>query len=106
MSEDILKADPPKDGARFRAVIGMLAVLGGLAIVVMLIFVSVPTTNRDAIMLALGLVLGWGSTIVSFEFGSSPAGRKAAEAGLRTANPQPKEDGDKLPGAGPAEERP
>lgn len=89
MSEDVLKADPPAAGARFRAVIGLIAIVGGLAIVAALIFFSVPSTNRDAIMLALGLVLGWGSTIVSFEFGSSPAGRKAAEAGLRTANPQP-----------------
>lgn len=89
MSEDILKASPPQAGSRFRAVIGLLAVLGGLTIVVLLIFVSVPASNRDAIMLALGLVLGWGGTIVGFEFGSSPAGRKAAEAGLRTANLQP-----------------
>jgi hypothetical protein len=29
------------------------------------------------------LVLGWGSTVVGYEFGSSPAGRKAAEAGLK-----------------------
>lgn len=88
MSEDILKAAPPRDGSKFRALIGLLAVLGGLAIVTALIFFSVPAQNRDAIMLALGLVLGWGSTVIGYEFGSSPTGRKAAEAGLRTDNPQ------------------
>jgi hypothetical protein len=50
-----------------RVVVGALAMLATLG----------------AGLFALGLVLGWGSTVVGYEFGSSPAGRKAAEAGVR-----------------------
>lgn len=85
MSED-LKSTPPREGARFRAVIGLIVVLGGFACVLALLFVPVPEGNDQAVMLAIGLILGWGATVVGYEFGSSPAGRKAAEVGLR---PQP-----------------
>ena len=50
----------------------------------LLYFVPIPEGNREPLMLALGLVLGWGSTVIGYEFGSSPAGRKAAQAGVRT----------------------
>jgi hypothetical protein len=47
-----------------------------------LYYVQVPEGNKEALLLALGLVLGWGSTVIGYEFGSSPSGRKAAEAGI------------------------
>lgn len=83
--EDVasLAASPPREGAAYRAVIGLVAIVGGLLGLAALYFVPVPPGNRDALMLALGLVLGWGSNVMSYEFGSSPAGRKAADAGLR-----------------------
>jgi hypothetical protein len=60
--------------------------LGGLY------FVPIPEGNREPLLLALGLVLGWGSTIVGYEFGSSPTARKAAEAGCGTThNPEGEE---------------
>lgn len=89
MSDDALKADPPREGARFRALVGLLAIFGGLLGLGGLYFAPIPEGNREPLLLALGLVLGWGSTVIGYEFGSSPAGRKAAEAGLRTPNPQP-----------------
>lgn len=67
----------------FRAVIGFLAVLGGLAGLGALFFVEVPAGNRDALMLGLGAVLGWGAAVIGHEFGGSVAGRKAAEAGIK-----------------------
>ena len=67
----------------FRAVIGLLAVVGGLAGLGALFFVEVPTGNRDALMLGLGAVLGWGAAVIGHEFGGSVAGRKAAEAGIK-----------------------
>ena len=76
-------ASPPCQGALYRAVLGLVALIGGLLGLGGLYFVPIPEGNREPLLLALGLVLGWGSTIVSYEFGSSPAGRKAADAGVK-----------------------
>jgi len=70
--------------ATFRYTIGAVAIVGGLLGFFGLYFVEVPEGNREPLLLALGLVMGWGSTVIGYEFGSSPAGRKAADAGLRT----------------------
>jgi hypothetical protein len=69
----------------FRYVVGALAMLGGIGGLIGLYITEVPAGNRDALMLALGLVLGWGSSIVNGEWGSSPAGRQAAAVGVRLA---------------------
>jgi hypothetical protein len=71
--------------ALFRALLGTLALLGGLGGLAGLYFIPIPEGNREPLLLALGLVLGWGSTVIGYEFGSSPAGRKAADAGVRPA---------------------
>ena len=67
----------------FRAALGLLAMLGGLMGMAGLYFVPIPEANREPLLLALGLVLGWGSTVIGHEYGSSPAGRRAADAGIR-----------------------
>ena len=74
---------PPARDSRFRPALALVALIGGLLGLAGLYFVPIPEGNREPLMLALGLVLGWGSTVIGYEFGSSPAGRKAAEAGLR-----------------------
>lgn len=74
---------PTPSGGRYRAALGIVALLGGLAGMSLLYFVPIPEGNREPLLLALGLVLGWGSTVIGYEFGSSPAGRKAADAGIR-----------------------
>ena len=71
----------------FRAALGLLALLGGLGGLAGLYFIPIPEGNRDALLLALGLVLGWGSTVIGYEFGSSPSGRRAVEAGIRPLAP-------------------
>jgi hypothetical protein len=81
---DSIGAAPPREGALYRAILGLVALVGGLLGLGGLYFVPIPEGNREPLLLALGLVLGWGSTIVSYEFGSSPSGRKAADAGVRT----------------------
>lgn len=68
----------------FRAAVGILALVGGLAGLAGLYFIEVPEGNREPLLLAIGLVLGWGGSVVSHEFGGSVAGRKAAEAGIKT----------------------
>jgi len=82
-SEELLGASPPKEGALYRAVLGLVALIGGLMGLGGLYFLPIPEGNREPLLLALGLVLGWGSTIMGYEFGSSPAGRKAADAGVK-----------------------
>lgn len=78
--------DPTPPFASFRAGLAFLAVTGGLLGMAGLYFVPIPEANREPLLLALGLVLGWGSTVIGYEFGSSPAGRRAAEAGVRTSD--------------------
>lgn len=75
-------APPPREGSVFRGVVGLLAVVGSLAGFAALFFVEVPTGNRDALMLALGIVFGWGSAVVQSEYGASTTGRKAADAAI------------------------
>ena len=82
--ENRMVAGPPKEGSGYRALLGLIALGGGLAGFVLLFFVKVPEGNENALMLALGLVLGWGGTVIAYEFGSSPSGRKAADAGVKT----------------------
>ena len=67
----------------FRAALAIVALAGGLIGMTALFFVPIPAGNREPLLLALGLVLGWGSTVIGYEFGSSPAGRRAADAGIR-----------------------
>lgn len=71
-------------GFIYRTIFGLMALIGGLGGLAGLYFIPIPEGNREPLLLALGLVLGWGSTVIGYEFGSSPAGRKAAEAGVRT----------------------
>jgi uncharacterized membrane protein YccC len=77
--------------ARERSRIGLVALLGGLAGMFCLFFVPIPAGNREALLLALGLVLGWGGCVINYEFGSSPAGRNAALAGTRPLADKPSE---------------
>jgi hypothetical protein len=79
----------PEERDTFRRVIGVLAVVGGFACLVPLYFVPIPDGNKEALLLAIGIVLGWGGTIVTGEWGSSPAGRAAARVALRQADEAP-----------------
>ena len=63
-----------KEKTFFRAVIGITAMLGSLAGFFALFFIEIPVGNRDAMMLALGLVFGWASAVVSSEYGSTSRG--------------------------------
>jgi hypothetical protein len=66
----------------FRYTVGIIAVIGGLAGLGGLYFFEVPEGNREALLLALGIVLGWGGSVINGEWGSSPAGRDAAKRGV------------------------
>jgi drug/metabolite transporter (DMT)-like permease len=74
---------PPKDGNLFRGIVGLLCVVGSLIGFGGLYFIAIPPGNRDALMLALGIVFGWGSAVVQSEYGASTTGRKAAESAIK-----------------------
>lgn len=69
----------------FRYTVGLIAVVGGFVGLIGLYFLEIPAGNRDAVTLALGIVLGWGGAVINGEWGSSPAGREAANLGIRAA---------------------
>jgi len=83
MTDKLPEKSPSRSFGPFRAALGLVALVGGLPGLAGLYFVPIPEGNREPLLLALGLVLGWGSTVIGYEFGSSPAGRKAADAGIR-----------------------
>lgn len=86
MDHELVLAPAAPSAGRYRAALGIVALIGGLGGLAGLYFVPIPEGNREPLLLALGLVLGWGSTVIGYEFGSSPAGRRAAEAGVRAGN--------------------
>lgn len=83
MADETAPGPPPKDGSVFRGVVGFLCLAGGLCGFAGLYFIAIPPTNRDALMLALGIVMGWGSSVVQSEYGASTTGRKVAESALK-----------------------
>ncbi len=76
------------DSAWFRGTIGFLCIAGSLIGFGGLYFVEVPIGNRDALMLALGIVFGWGSAVVQSEYGSTATGRKVADSAIRNIERQ------------------
>jgi hypothetical protein len=74
---------PPKEGIYFRAAIGLIALLGGLLGLVALYFVEVPEGNKEPLLLALGIVLQWGGSVVASEYGATTTGRRVADAAVK-----------------------
>jgi drug/metabolite transporter (DMT)-like permease len=83
VSDETAPGPPPKEGSLFRGILGFLCVGGSLIGFGGLYFIAIPPGNRDALMLALGVVFGWGSAVVQSEYGASSTGRKFAEATLK-----------------------
>ena len=75
---------PPREGSFFRGLVGLLSVTGSLIGFCGLFFIAIPAGNRDALMLALGIVFGWGSAVVQSEYGASNTGRRVAESALKS----------------------
>lgn len=72
----------------FRRIVGLIAVVAGLLIVAGLFFVDVPANNREPLLTMAGVVIGWGTAVINYEFGSSSGGRALA---LREAAPEERE---------------
>ncbi len=67
----------------FRAIIGFIAVVGSFVAFICLYFVEIPAPNQNALMFAMGIVFGWGSSVFASEYGASNIGRKVAEGAVK-----------------------
>jgi hypothetical protein len=59
--------------------LGAFVVGCAVATVGLLVFFAIPTANHDAIMLAIGALLGWAGGVVSYFFGSSKSSSDKTE---------------------------
>lgn len=62
----------------FRYTIGIIAIVAGIGALIALYVWSIPAANKDPLLLALGVVLGWGGSVVQSEYGSTSSGRAMA----------------------------
>lgn len=90
MSDVQTEVQSANDSRYFRPFIGLLCVLGSLIGFGALYIVPIPPENKDAMMFALGIVFGWGGSVVGSEYGSTATGRKVAESAIRKIERQDK----------------
>lgn len=80
--------DQPHEGNVFRYAIGLMCIIGGLASLAGLYFIEVPGGNKEPLLLAIGIVLGWGGSVVNSEYGATSTGRKVADTAVRSMERQ------------------
>lgn len=66
-----------RTSARFT--LAIIAIVVSAAIVAALIFVPIPEGNREPLLLALGLVLGWGGAVFGYYFGTSESSAQKSD---------------------------
>jgi hypothetical protein len=71
------------DSGWFRGLIGLMVLVGGLGALAGLYVIDIPPGNKEPLLLAIGIVLGWGGSVISSEYGASTTGRKVAESAVR-----------------------
>lgn len=72
-----------RDSALLRVMIGLIALAGAMVGFFLLFYIEIPARNENALLLALGVVLGWAGSVVSSEYGATTTGRKVAESAIR-----------------------
>ena len=70
-------------GSILRAFVGLLALGGAMTGFFLLFYIEIPQRNENALLLALGVVLGWAGAVVGSEYGATTTGRKVAESAIR-----------------------
>lgn len=84
---------PTKETTWFRGAVGMICVLGSFLGFAGLYIIEIPAGNKEPLLLALGIVFGWGSAVVQSEYGSTATGRKVADSAIRSIERRNKETG-------------
>lgn len=74
---------PHHESGVFRFVIGLIALGGAMGGFFSLFFIEIPARNENALLLALGFVMGWAGAVIASEYGSTATGRKVAESAIR-----------------------
>lgn len=94
----------------FRAALGLIAVIGSMIAFGGLYFFEIPPRNENALMFAMGVIFGWGSSVFASEYGASNIGRKVADSavkrmdrGLAPAPHDAREAAEQVAGAADAE---
>lgn len=72
----------------FRGFIGVLALISSVAALAGLYFINVPTGNKEPLLLAIGIIMGWGSSIVNSEYGATSTGRRVVEQAVKNIERQ------------------
>lgn len=80
--------DARKEGPWFRFIIGLMALGGALGGFFALFWIEIPARNENALLLALGFVMGWAGAVIASEYGATTTGRKVAESAVRTIERQ------------------
>lgn len=62
-----------------RFILALIAITMGGLIVGALVYVPIPESNREALLLALGLVLGWGGAVFGYYFGTSESSAQKSD---------------------------
>jgi len=62
-----------------RIAVGIYVLLVAAALMVALFLLELPEGNREIALVAFGIVLGWGSAVVQFHFGSSEGSKQKTE---------------------------
>lgn len=79
---------PPREGSIFRGIVGFLALGVGMFGFIALFFIEIPARNENALMFAMGVIFGWGSSVISSEYGASTTGRRVAESAIKKIEEQ------------------
>lgn len=67
----------------FRGIIGLIALGGAMGGFFALFYIEIPARNENALLLALGFVMGWAGAVIASEYGATTTGRKVAESAIR-----------------------
>lgn len=65
---------------KIKIVVALIALGVGVLSIIGLFFIDIPEKNRDLINIALGTVIGWGGSVISFYFGDTDSSRKDGES--------------------------
>lgn len=62
-----------------RHLVGAIVMTICIALVAALFLIELPNGNREIALVVLGIVIGWGSSVVAFHFGSSDGSKQKTE---------------------------